>query len=86
MERLRPSTEVVVLGCAGVDTNDTGASLAVGFLNSHVLEGRPLAESIRRGQLAARHCCSFRGTSEGLISARALDALAPDSLPGTAVG
>ncbi len=30
---------------------------------------RLLAESIRRGQLAARHCCTLRGTSEGLISA-----------------
>jgi sugar/nucleoside kinase (ribokinase family) len=59
-----------------VDTNGAGDSLAVGFLSSHVLEGRPLTESIRRGQLAARHCCSLRGTSEGLISARALDALA----------
>jgi sugar/nucleoside kinase (ribokinase family) len=59
-----------------VDTNGAGDSLAVGFLSSHVLEGRPLAESIRRGQLAARHCCSLRGTSEGLIGARALDALA----------
>ncbi|MFN7959359.1 MAG: carbohydrate kinase family protein [Holophagaceae bacterium] len=56
-----------------VDTNGAGDSLAVGFLTSHVLEGRPLAESIRRGQLAARHCCSLRGTSEGLITAATLE-------------
>jgi sugar/nucleoside kinase (ribokinase family) len=65
-----------------VDTNGAGDSLAVGFLTSHVLEGRPLAESIHRGQLAARHCCTLRGTSEGLISARILAALARDSAPG----
>jgi len=59
-----------------VDTNGAGDSLAVGFLTSHVLEGRPLAESIRRGQLAARHCCSLRGTSEGLITEENLGILA----------
>jgi sugar/nucleoside kinase (ribokinase family) len=65
-----------------VDTNGAGDSLAVGFLASYVLEGRPLAESIRRGQLAARHCCTLRGTSEGLIGARALDALAQTAALG----
>lgn len=57
-----------------IDTNGTGDALAVGFLSNHVLEGRPLVESIRRGQIAARHCCSLRGTSEGLISGLALEA------------
>jgi sugar/nucleoside kinase (ribokinase family) len=69
-----------------VDTNGAGDSLAVGFLTSHVVEGRPLAESIHRGQLAARHCCTLRGTTDGLISARALDALAQVSAPETEVG
>lgn len=69
-----------------VDTNGAGDSLAVGFLTSHVLEGRPLAESIRRGQLAARHCCSLRGTSEGLISARALAELTLKPSPEPEVG
>ena len=64
-----------------IDTNGAGDSLAVGFLTSHVLEGRCLNESIRRGQLSARNCCSLRGTSEGLISARALDMLAQASAP-----
>ncbi len=61
---------------AVVDTNGAGDSLAVGFLVSHVLEGRSLSESIRRGQLAARHCCTLRGTSEGLITAPDLEARA----------
>jgi sugar/nucleoside kinase (ribokinase family) len=69
-----------------VDTNGAGDSLAVGFLTSHVLEGRPVAESIHRGQLAARHCCTLRGTSEGLINARVLDALAQGSAPEPEVG
>ena len=45
-----------------VDTNGAGDSLAVGFLTAYVLEGRPLDEAVRRGQLggalvlhAARH-------------------------------
>jgi len=69
-----------------VDTNGAGDSLAVGFLTSHVLEGRPLAEAIHRGQLAARHCCTLRGTTEGLINAGVLDGLARSSAPGTKLG
>ena len=69
-----------------VDTNGAGDSLAVGFLTSHVLEGRSLAESVRRGQLAARHCCSLRGTSEGLIRAEALAALLRQPAPGPELG
>lgn len=56
-----------------VDTNGAGDSLAVGFLVSHVLEGRPLEECVRRGQLAARHCCALRATTDGLIRAEELD-------------
>jgi len=56
-----------------VDTNGAGDGLAVGFLTSYVLEGRPLEESVFRGQLAARHTCTLRGTSEGLITAAELD-------------
>ena len=61
---------------AVVDTNGAGDSLAVGFLSSHILEGRPLAESVRRGQLAARHACTLRGTSAGLVTAEQLESLA----------
>jgi len=59
-----------------VDTNGAGDSFAVGFLTSHILEGRPVAESVRRGQLAARHTCTLRGTSTGLVTADQLEALA----------
>ncbi len=59
-----------------IDTNGAGDSLAVGFLSSYVLEGRPLTESIIRGQIAARHACSLRATSDGLISAAQLEAYA----------
>jgi acarbose 7IV-phosphotransferase len=66
----------VPMGLPVVDTNGAGDSLAVGFLTSHILEGRPLAESIRRGQIAARHACTLRGTSDGLITAARLEQLA----------
>jgi sugar/nucleoside kinase (ribokinase family) len=68
--------EPVHLPAPVVDTNGAGDSLAVGFLTSFVLEGRPLDESIRRGQLAARWCCTLRGTSRGLVTADQLDSLA----------
>jgi sugar/nucleoside kinase (ribokinase family) len=64
-----------------VDTNGAGDALAVGFLTSFVLEGRPLAESVRRGQIAARHACTLRGTSSGLITAAALEAYAQACSP-----
>jgi acarbose 7IV-phosphotransferase len=51
-----------------VNTNGAGDALAVGFLTSHVLEGRTPVDSIRRGQIAARHACTLRGTSTGLIT------------------
>jgi sugar/nucleoside kinase (ribokinase family) len=58
-----------------IDTNGAGDSLAVGFLSSHVLEGRPLDEAIHRGQVAARWCCAALG-SRRLITRGQLDALA----------
>jgi sugar/nucleoside kinase (ribokinase family) len=58
-----------------VDTNGAGDSLAVGFLCSYVLDGYSPEDSILRGQIAARHACSLRGTSDGLITAGQLDAL-----------
>ncbi len=56
-----------------LDTNGAGDSLAVGFLASHVLEGRSLEESILRGQIAARHACALRGTSSGLVTRERLE-------------
>lgn len=58
-----------------VDTNGAGDSLAVGFLSSYVLDGYSLAESVLRGQIAARHACTLRGTSEGLISPEQMESL-----------
>jgi hypothetical protein len=47
----------------------------VGFLTSHVFEGRSLVDSIQRGQIAARHCCTLRATSDGLITPGRLEEL-----------
>jgi sugar/nucleoside kinase (ribokinase family) len=51
-----------------IDTNGAGDSLAAGFLSAYVLDGLPLAEAILRGQVAARHCCTQRGSSDHLIN------------------
>jgi sugar/nucleoside kinase (ribokinase family) len=63
----------VALAAPVIDTNGAGDSLAVGFLSSYVLDGRSLDESIWRGQIAARHACTLRGTSSGLITRHQLD-------------
>ncbi len=57
------------------DTTGAGDSLAVGLLTALVLEGLPLPVAVRRGQLAARWCCTLRGTSRGLITATQLHEL-----------
>ncbi len=59
-----------------LDTNGAGDGLAVGFLTSYVLEGRSLEESVWRGQIAARHTCTLRATTDGLISAVQLETYA----------
>jgi len=56
-----------------VDTNGAGDGLAVGFLTSYVLEGYSLHDSILRGQIAARHTCTQRASSSGLITAGQLE-------------
>jgi sugar/nucleoside kinase (ribokinase family) len=61
-----------------VDTNGAGDGLAVGFLTSFVLEGRTIEESVLRGQILARHTCTLRGTSEGLLDAAGLEGRARD--------
>lgn len=66
----------VALEAPVVDTNGAGDSLAVGFLAAHVLGGLPLETAVDHGQLAARHCCTLRGTSEGLLTAPDLARLA----------
>lgn len=60
----------VALPEAVVDTNGAGDALAVGFLDSYVLDGASLETSVLRGQLAARHMCARRATSaEGMTRA-----------------
>ena len=58
-----------------VDTNGAGDSLAVGFLTSTVLDGYPLEDAVLRGQIAARHACTLRGTSDGLVTGEGLEEL-----------
>src|SRR5574341_1209802 len=56
-----------------VDTNGAGDSLAVGFLASYVLDGYSLEDAVLRGQIAARHACTLRGSSDGLITAEQME-------------
>jgi sugar/nucleoside kinase (ribokinase family) len=56
-----------------IDTNGAGDGLAVGFLSSYVLDGYSLAESVWRGQIAARYTCAQRASSSSLISIEKLD-------------
>jgi sugar/nucleoside kinase (ribokinase family) len=58
-----------------VDTNGAGDALAVGFLDSYVLENRSLEKAIRLGQIAARYTCTLRGTSDRLINRDQLEKL-----------
>ena len=55
------------------DTNGAGDTLAVGFLTSYVLDGYPLREAVRRGQIAARYTCALKATSDHLITRAQLD-------------
>lgn len=56
-----------------IDTNGAGDGLAVGFLSSYVLDGYSLSDSILRGQIVARHTCSQKASSSGLITSEQLD-------------
>lgn len=56
-----------------IDTNGAGDSLAVGFLTSYALEGCSLKDSIRRGQIAARHACTEKASSSHLITPAQLE-------------
>ncbi|AKI97498.1 carbohydrate kinase family protein [Kosmotoga pacifica] len=56
-----------------VDTTGAGDSLAVGFLSSYFLDGYSLEDSILRGQIAARYCCSKKASSSELITKEKLD-------------
>lgn len=73
----------VALDAPVVDSNGAGDSLAAGFLSSYVLDGYGLADAILRGQIAARHACTLRGTSDGLIDRRRLEALFAERRAGS---
>ena len=49
-----------------------------------VMDGYGLEDAIRRGQIAARHACTLRGTSDGLINRQRLDALFAERRAGRA--
>ncbi|EKD88328.1 MAG: hypothetical protein ACD_34C00606G0001 [uncultured bacterium] len=63
----------VTLDLPVVDTNGAGDALAVGFLASHILDGRSLEESILRGQISARYKCAQKATSNCMITRDLLD-------------
>lgn len=56
-----------------VDTNGAGDGLAVGFLNSYVLDDYSLIDSVWRGQITARYTCSQKASSSDLITQDKLD-------------
>lgn len=58
-----------------IDSNGAGDSLAVGFLSSYLFEKMSLEDSILRGQIAARHTCMQKGTTDTLIQGRELTEL-----------
>jgi sugar/nucleoside kinase (ribokinase family) len=65
--------EPVEMDAPVVDTNGAGDALAVGFLSSYVLDGFSMADSIRRGQIAARYACTQRASSSSLITPEKLE-------------
>ena len=58
-----------------IDTTGAGDSLAVGFLSSYLIDSYSLEDSILRGQIAARYCCTKKASSSELITAEELDRL-----------
>lgn len=58
-----------------IDTNGAGDGLAVGFLSQYYLEKKSLSESIKAAQIAARHTCSQKASTDTLISREELNRL-----------
>ncbi|MCG8572049.1 MAG: carbohydrate kinase family protein [Spirochaetes bacterium] len=56
-----------------IDTNGAGDGLAVGFLSSHILESKPLAEAILKGQITARYTCTQKASTKNLINRNYLE-------------
>ncbi|MFC1887688.1 carbohydrate kinase family protein [Candidatus Cloacimonadota bacterium] len=65
--------EAVELDKPVIDSNGAGDSLAAGFLSSYVMDGFNLEDSITRGQIAARYCCSLKASTEDLINKQLLN-------------
>jgi sugar/nucleoside kinase (ribokinase family) len=70
-----PNVDLPGIELPVVDTNGAGDALAVGFLTAHQLEGRPVDESVLRGQLAARWTCAQAADSGNPITAEQLEEL-----------
>jgi sugar/nucleoside kinase (ribokinase family) len=51
-----------------IDTNGAGDSLAVGFLNAFVFSHTSLEQAVTQGQIAARHCCAQKASTDHLIT------------------
>lgn len=58
-----------------VDTNGAGDSLAMGFLTSYCLEKFDIPAAVLRGQLIARHLCSFKNPGKEFLTSRKLNHL-----------
>ncbi len=56
-----------------IDTNGAGDGLAVGFLSSYLLQGKPLKESILRAQIVARYTCTKKASSSTLMTMNQLN-------------
>lgn len=69
-----------------VDSNGAGDALAVGFLDGYVFGGLSPEAAVLRGQIAARHTCTLRGTSDGLIDRTHLDAVMSEVTAKMAAG
>ncbi|MFZ5916327.1 MAG: carbohydrate kinase family protein [Chloroflexota bacterium] len=63
----------VAMDAPVIDTNGAGDGLAVGFTSSYVLAGYSLQASVLRGQIVARHTCSQKASSSGLIRPQELE-------------
>lgn len=51
-----------------VDTNGAGDSLAVGFLAARVVQSLDADTALLQGQIAARHACAQRASSDSLVT------------------
>lgn len=55
-----------------IDTNGAGDSLAIGFITSFALENFGLEDSLKAGQVLARHVCSLKNPKKGFLNKREL--------------